>query len=100
MTVAVIGILRFPAENMDAVRPHLQALVAATRTHDGCIAYDVGEDIFEPGLLRFSEVWPDQVTLDAHLAAPHIAPWREVCKANGLIERDFTAYNAEGARPV
>lgn len=100
MTVAVIGILRFPAENMEAVRPHLRVLVAATRENDSCFAYDVGEDIFEPGLLRFSELWPDQASLDAHLAAPHIAPWREVCRANGLIVRDFTAYDANGARPV
>jgi len=100
MTVAVIGSMRFPPENMPTVRPHLQQLVAATRAHDNCIAYDVGEDIFEPGLLRFSELWPDQASLDAHLAAPHIAPWREICRANGLTDRDFTAYDADGARPV
>ena len=55
-TVAVFGILRFPAASLVALRPHLQALVEATRSRDGCIAYEVAEDLFEPGLLRFAEL--------------------------------------------
>jgi quinol monooxygenase YgiN len=100
MTVAVFGILRFPPENMEAVRPHLRTLISATCRNDGCLAYDVGEDIFEPGLLRFSELWPDQASLDAHLAAPHIAPWREICREYGLFERNFTAYDTDRPRAV
>lgn len=73
-TVAVFGFLRFPPESMDAVRPHLKTFVDATRTQDGCIAYDVAEDLFDPGLIRFSELWPDNAALDAHLVAPHIGP--------------------------
>lgn len=98
--IAVFGILRFPPEAMEAVRPHLRKLVRATRERDGCIAYDVGEDVFEPGLLRFSELWPDAESLARHLAAPHIAPWREICRQQGLIERAFSAYDADGARSV
>jgi len=100
MPVVVIGHLRFPAVSMDRVRPHLRALVEATRQKDGCIAYDVGEDIFEPGLLRFSELWPDQHSLDRHLAAPHIAPWRAICAEAGLLERHFAAYDGGGERKV
>ena len=71
----------------------LRALVDATRRNDGCIAYDVAEDPFEPGLLRFSELWPDHASLDRHLGAPHIAPWRSATRACGLIARQFTAYD-------
>ncbi len=49
-TVAVFGILRFPPERMLEVRPHLKTLVEATYRTDGCIAYDVGEDPFDPDL--------------------------------------------------
>lgn len=73
MTIAVIGSMRFPPANMETVRPHLQQLVSATRTHDGCIAYDVGEDILEPGLLRFSELWPDQASL-TRTSSPRTSP--------------------------
>jgi quinol monooxygenase YgiN len=100
MTVAVFGTLRFPPERLVAVLPHLHTLVQATRHHDGCLAYDVAEDLFDKGLIRFSELWPSQALLDAHLKAPHIAPWRNVCREAGLLQRDFTAYDATGARKV
>lgn len=99
-TVAVFGILRFPPERMAEIRPHLRELVEATYRNDGCIAYDVGEDPFDPGLVRFSELWPDHASLAQHLQAPHIEPWRVVARKFGLLERKFTAYDITGARPV
>jgi quinol monooxygenase YgiN len=75
------------------VIPHLRELVQATYRHDGCLAYDVAEDPFDPGLIRFSELWPDRETLEKHLQAPHIAPWRVAAKDCGLMERSFTAYS-------
>lgn len=98
--VAVFGILRFPPEAMPRVLPHLAVFVSATRANDGCIAYDVAQDISEPGLIRFAELWPSQESLDAHLRAPHIIPWRAAAKENGLLERKFTAYEISGARHV
>jgi quinol monooxygenase YgiN len=99
-TVAVFGILRFPPERMAEVRPHLKTLVDATYRNDGCIAYDVAEDIFDPGLIRFSELWPDHDSLARHLKAPHIEPWRTAARSCGLMERKFTAYDISGAREV
>jgi quinol monooxygenase YgiN len=99
-TVAVFGFLRFPPDQMAAVRPHLRALIEATYRQDNCIAYDVGEDPFDAGLIRFSELWPDHDTLSRHLTAPHIEPWRLIARRCGLIERKFVAYDIGGARPV
>lgn len=92
-SVAVIGILRFPPGTLAEVRPHLQALVEMTRGSEGCIAYDVAEDPFEIGLIRFSELWLNHQCLTSHLHAPHITPWRSVAINAGLIERKFTAYD-------
>ena len=100
MTVVVLGTLRFPASNIEAILPRLRELVETTRRLDGCISYDVGVDPFDRGLLRFSEIWPDAAALDAHLSAPHIAPWRAASAHHGLIERSFTAYDATGSWPV
>ena len=99
-TVAVFGILRFPPERMVEIRPHLKTLVETTCRTDGCVAYDVAEDPFDPGLVRFSELWPDHESLARHLAAPHIEPWREVARRCGLLERKFTAYDITGMREV
>ncbi len=98
--VAVFGILRFPPERMADVRPHLQRLVQETYRHDGCLAYDVAEDLFDAGLIRFSELWPDSESLARHLQAPHIEPWRIAARECGLMERKFTAYEISGSRPV
>lgn len=98
--VAVFGILRFPPDRIVDVLPHLKVLVEATRRVDGCIAYDVAEDPFDPGLIRFSELWPDHASLDRHLQAPHIEPWRVAAREFGLLQRKFTAYDIAGSREV
>jgi len=82
------------------VKPHLRKLVEATRQHDGCIAYDVADDLFDPGLIRFSEVSPNAELLAKHLQAPHIPPWRAAAKELGVSERRFMAYDAENPRAV
>ena len=99
-TVAVFGFLRFPADRIAEVLPHLRTLVETTYLTDGCIAYDVAEDPFDPGLIRFSELWPSHESLERHLIAPHIEPWRIAAKSCGLIERKFTAYDVTGMKVI
>jgi quinol monooxygenase YgiN len=99
-TVAVFGTLRFPAERMAQVLPHLRQLVESTCRNDGCIAYDVAVDPFDPGLIRFSELWPDHASLARHLQAPHIVPWRAVARSCGLLDRKFTAYDITSSLAV
>lgn len=99
-TVAVLGTLRFPPERMAEIRPHLRALIEATYKTDGCIAYDAAEDLFDMGLIRFSELWPDQESLERHLQAPHLAPWREAAHSCGLLERAFVIYEVTNFRPL
>ena len=98
--VAVFGILRFPPDRISEVLPHLRTLVEVTYRNDGCIAYDVAEDPFDPGLIRFSELWPDRDSLTKHLTAPHIEPWRAIARECGLMERKFTSYDIVGSQPV
>jgi quinol monooxygenase YgiN len=99
-TVAVIGTLRFPPDRIADLLPHLKILVETTYRTDGCIAYDVAEDPFDRGLIRFSELWPDQTTLSKHLQAPHIEPWRAAARECGLLQRKFTAYDVTGSREI
>jgi len=97
--VAVFGTLRFPPEKIAEVLSHLRKLVDATYQNDGCIAYDVAEDPFDPGLIRFSELWPDRESLNQHLQAPHIEPWRAAAKSCGLIDRTFNSYDIN-SKPI
>ncbi len=81
--VAVLGTLRFPPDRVKEILSHLKNLVDETHRCDGCIAYDVAEDLFEPGLFRLSELGPDRTSLERHLAAPHIEPWRAAARSCG-----------------
>lgn len=98
--IVIIGSLRFSPQNMEKLRPHLQTLVNETRAKDGCHSYDVAEDMFEPGLVRFSETWPDQETLARHLQAPHMTPWRNIVMELGVLGRAFKVYDADEGRDL
>src|SRR5215216_1252886 len=71
--VAIAGSLRWPPELRDEMRPVLVAIAARSRQDDGCIEYTWSEDLEEPGLFHFFEIWADQARLDAHLAADYEA---------------------------
>jgi len=92
--------MRFPPENLPAIQPHLEELLQVTRAKDGCISYDAAFDPYDPGLIRFSEVWPDMATLRAHLSAPHISPWREIARRMGVTDRSFTAWQGSDPQAV
>ncbi len=98
--IAVYGVLRFPTEKVASILPHLKAMVEATREHDGCIAYYVAEDIFDPGLFRISELWPDLESLQRHSQAPHIPPWHAALRESGVLERKYTIYDITGERAL
>ena len=50
--IIVAGTFRVEPDKMDALRPHAQAVIAATRQEPGCIVYSFAEDLAEPGLIR------------------------------------------------
>ena len=68
--IVVVGQFRFPPERMEAARPVMRRVMEATRAEAGCIEYNYGEDVLDPGLIRVSEVWESR----AHLAA-HMQTW-------------------------
>jgi quinol monooxygenase YgiN len=93
VTVIVAGTFRVPPANLEAFRPHMLAMLAASRAEDGCIEYAYAEDVTEPGLIRVFEAWRDQGALDAHLKAPHLAAWRAAWPAHGAGDRHLRAYD-------
>jgi quinol monooxygenase YgiN len=100
MSVVIIGTVRLPPNNLYLARPHMAAMVTASRAEDGCIEYAYAEDVFEPGLIRISEAWRDQAALDRHAASPHIQAWRAAWTQLGLHDRRLVAYEAGASRPL
>lgn len=100
MSLIVAGTVRVPAENVEPFRPHMKAMMQASRAEDGCIAYGYAEDVAEPGLIHVFEVWRDQAALEAHFATPHMAAWRAQWPSFGVCDRRLTAYEVGAQRPL
>ena len=92
MTIVVGGHFRLKPEDVEALRPAMEAVLTATRAEDGCIVYSYAEDVLDPGFIRIFEIWRDMAALDAHSAAPHIAAWVEARAKFDVSERRVIAY--------
>jgi quinol monooxygenase YgiN len=89
--IIVIGTLRMAPEDAPRVKPHLEAMVAATRQEEGALYFSLAFDPTEPGLVRVSEIFRDMQVLEWHRASEHMKAWRAV---TGAYERDLRFYEA------
>ncbi len=100
MSLIIAGTVRVPPENLDGLRPHMRAMVEASRAENGCMAYGYAEDVLEPGLIHVFEVWRDQAALDAHFTSGHMARWRQAWPSFGVSDRRLIAYEIANQRPL
>ena len=100
MTLFIAGTVRVPAENLERFKPHMLAMLTASRAEDGCLEYSYAVDVAEPGLVRIFEAWRDQAALDAHFKTPHMATWRSHWPAFGVADRKLSLYEIAAERPL
>jgi quinol monooxygenase YgiN len=100
MSLIVAGTVRVPPASLDGLRPHMAAMMAASQAEDGCLDYNYGEDVAEPGLIRVFERWRDQAALDAHFRTEHMASWRAVWPSFGVSDRRLFAYEVASERAL
>ena len=100
MTVVIAGTVRVPSENLERFKPHMQAMLTASRAEAGCITYSYAEDVLERGLIRVFEAWRDQAALDAHFQTPHMATWRAAWPSFGVSDRKLSLYEVASERPL
>lgn len=93
--LVITGTFRVPPPNLDAARPHMAAMIAASRAESGCLHYSYGEDVLEAGLIRVTEHWADREMLAAHGEAEHIKAWRAAWPRLGIGERDLILFEAD-----
>ena len=100
MSLIVAGTYRLPPENVAALKVHAAEMVAASLAEDGCEVYSHAEDVVEPGLMRFFEIWRDEAALRVHGQAPHMKTWRAAGDALGVTERNIGVFDATGPRKL
>jgi len=100
MTLIVAGTVRVPPQNMDALRPHMVTMMAATRAEDGCETYGFAEDVGDPGLIHIFEIWRDQDALGAHARSAHMGVWRAAGAEFGVSDRRIAAFEIASQRSL
>jgi quinol monooxygenase YgiN len=100
VSLVIAGTIRVPPENLEAFRPHMLAMLEASRAEDGCLVYSYAEDVAEPGLIRVFEAWRDQAALEAHFATANLAAWRAAWPEFGVSDRRLIAYEVASQRAV
>lgn len=100
MSVLIAGTVRVPPQNLERFRPHMEAMLAASRAEDGCLAYSYAVDVLDAGLIRIFEAWRDEAALNAHFATPHMAEWRAAWPQFGVSDRNLSLYEIAAERPL
>ena len=100
MSVLIAGTVRVPPQNLERFRPHMEAMLAASRAEDGCLAYSYAVDVLDAGLIRIFEAWRDEAALNAHFATPHMAEWRAAWPQFGVSDRNLSLYQIAAERPL
>ena len=92
----VAGTVKTEPGDLAKVKDAAIAMMAATRTEDGCIEYEFSEVIGEPGTMRIFEKWESWDHLRAHFEVAHMDVWREAMKAVTVVERSISVYDQIG----
>jgi quinol monooxygenase YgiN len=71
-SVALVVVFRAAPGKTDDLRAALLDLTVATRAEDGCVLYDLHEDVNDPDVLAFYEIWATPAAHAAHDATPHV----------------------------
>jgi quinol monooxygenase YgiN len=100
VTLIIAGTVRVPPANVEAFRPHMLGMMAASQAEDGCFDYNYAEDVAEPGLIHVFERWRDQAALDAHFRTGHMARWRAEWPSFGVSDRRLFAYEVASERAL
>jgi quinol monooxygenase YgiN len=71
-SVALVVVFRAAPGKIDDLRSALLDLTVATRAEDGCVLYDLHEDVDDSDVLAFYEIWATPAAHAAHDATAHV----------------------------
>lgn len=67
-----------------AMRELLLSLVPPTRAEEGCVLYDLHQDLNDPAEFLFYEIWENREVWLKHMESPHLLAFRK--SSEGLLE--------------
>ncbi len=83
--ITLIARMRAPKGKGDALENVLKDMVAVVRREEpGCVAYRPHRSPTDPDQFLFYEQYKDEAALQWHREGPHLTPYRELRKKEGL----------------
>ena len=70
-TIRVVALMNVRPEKLDETLTAFDSLVAATRQEEGCITYELLQNVEDPNDLTFVEEWSSAEALQAHFETEH-----------------------------
>ena len=70
-TIRVVALMNVRPEKLDETLNAFDSLVAATRREEGCITYQLLQNVEDPNDLTFVEEWSSAEALQAHFETEH-----------------------------
>lgn len=100
MSVVIAGTLVLRPGTFEALKPHMLAMIEASRAEPGCLAYAYAIDIENPLVVRVHEEWTDHKALERHFGTAHLRAWRSELARIGIVSRDLVSWTALDPTPV
>ncbi|WP_434779207.1 putative quinol monooxygenase [Neisseria sp. Ec49-e6-T10] len=84
--IVIVATLNVKEAHQQELMPELLALIEKSRQEVGNIKYDLHQDMSQPNILVFVEVWASQQAVDAHNQTAHFKQFVQVTegKLNSL----------------
>lgn len=83
--ITVIAKVTAKENETEAVKSALKSVVAPTRNEEGCVLYDLHQDIENKNIFFFYEEWDSVVHLENHRMSAHMVHLGETIK--DLLEK-------------
>ena len=99
-SVVVAGYVRVASKDREAFVKVLQAHVPRVRKKDGCIAYAFAVDVVDSNIVRMSETWRDQQSLETHLADDEFQGVQRELVHVEFIERSVQRYDVSSVTDI
>jgi quinol monooxygenase YgiN len=69
--IKVVAKNKVNADKLETILSLYEELVQATRKEEGCIVYELFQDVEDSSVLTMIEEWEDKASLDQHMKTEH-----------------------------
>lgn len=94
--ITLEGVIRVPADHLEAVLAELGTHIKLTREEEGCLLFRVDQRSYEPSVFDVYEEFVDRASFDAHQERVKASRWGECTKG---FEREYTITDASTPAP-